>query len=950
MNFKLIKSRFFKTSAIAACVAAIFVCVCFFAWLNIKNFENVMVTQTQQHLSNIAKSESQSLEEMFRNLQNKLQMLAKDPRVRQAMIDHDPSLTDYGPEGDSPSEALFEQLSVEIDTLYRIDAKGFVQNRIPYMANRVGNDYSQKPGVKYVLENRVPYISDVFTASSGRHCMSVCSPVFQGEELLGIVRTIVYLDNIQKMVDHIKTGTNGYAWILSDNGSVVSHRDKELIGKNILEVNSEMDGDEEQEVAVINSMTSGGYGATVFVYDELSPVKNIMAWAPIVLGDKHWSIGVCTDYEEIASPVKAHSRNIFLGAGICLLLLSGTSIAYYKVSRKKTHLEAQMAISRVNDELQLTSMEREELSRELDNSKKMLDIVISNVPLCILWKDTESVYRGCNKAFAQEVGVSDPKELIGKTDRDFHWKLDEVETFSKLDKEVMKSGIPVLNAENTVILSDGSCRTTLSNRIPLQDIKGETNGVLVVYTDITETKDVQARVATESQKVHDIISSIDDGFVVVDSTGKIVEINSCFAKLSGNETGELKTKTLESINNKTFGAQLQEWLESYRRDNQNWCFEYDINNNKHEVKLSSVSKDGDGSLVVIQVVDISRFLDIRKDARKTLSKISHDLRTPISSITGFAELLQQEKLTEEQMEFVNTIHVNSNNLLDIITRAIKDAGLDIEGSEPQHYDVDNSEGAPVEQTEAEPGESSQTKSKDVEAKDVYYILLVDDVEENRMLAEVMLKGSKYRITSCVNGLEAVEHAAKTKFDLILMDIQMPQMDGYEATRAIRTKGKNQKTVIIAMTASTAKGDELKCLEVGCDDFIYKPVTKEILLRKICRFTEQAKQLATAEKGGNITSFLAENPDYTKLIETFVGNLPGRIEEMQSSLDENNLQDLAFKVHALKGLGGFAGFPIFTEKAKKIEQMINDCQIDKIQEQIDELARLCRRTRLRGPSK
>ncbi len=74
-----------------------------------------MVTQTQQHLSNIAKSESQSLEEMFRNLQNKLEMLAKDPRVQQAIIEHDPSFTDYGLKGDSPSEALFEQLSIEVD-------------------------------------------------------------------------------------------------------------------------------------------------------------------------------------------------------------------------------------------------------------------------------------------------------------------------------------------------------------------------------------------------------------------------------------------------------------------------------------------------------------------------------------------------------------------------------------------------------------------------------------------------------------------------------------------------------------------------------------------------------------------------------------------------------------------------------------------------------------------
>ncbi|MCK5564388.1 MAG: response regulator [Planctomycetes bacterium] len=950
MKFKPIKSKFFKALAIASCVTAIFVCVCFFAWLNIKNFENVMVTQIQQHLSNIAQSESQSLEEMFRNLQNKLQMLSKDPRIQQAIIDHDPSLTNYGPEGDSPSEALFEQLSVEIDNLYRLDARGFIQNRIPYKAYRVGVDFSQKPGIKYVLENHVPYISDVFTAGSGRHCMSVCSPVFQEKKLLGIIRTIIYLDNIQKMVDHIRLGKNGYAWILSHSGNIISHRNKEIVGKNIFALTGCAKNGIKPANIIFKSMTKGDCGTDTFVCSEFSTDKTIMAWAPIILGNEHWSIGVYTDYKDIASPINAHSRNIFLGIGICLCLLTATSIAYYRVSKKKTHLEAQMAISRVNDELQLTSIEREDLSRELGNSKKMLDIVISNVPLCILWKDTESVYRGCNKRFAQEVGIYDPKKLIGKTDRDFHWKRDEVETFSKLDKEVMKSGIPILNAENTATLSDGSCRTTLSNRIPLHNIKGEITGILVVYTDITETKNVQARFATESQKVHDIISSIDDGFVVVDDTGKIVEVNSYFAKLSGNETGQLKTKTLRSINNKAFGDQLQRWFESYRVDNKNWCFEYDINNRKHEVKLSSVSKDGDESLVVIQVVDISRFLDIRKDAEEALSKISHDLRTPISSITGFAELLQQEKLTEDQMEFVNTIHASSNNLLDIITKIIKEAGLDIEDSEPQHFDVDNSEEPAAEQADAEPEKPSQTKSTDVEAKDVYHILLVDDVEENRMLAEVMLKGSNYRITSCVNGLEAVEHAAKTEFDLILMDIQMPQMDGYEATRAIRTKSKNRKTAIIAMTASTAKGDELKCLEVGCDDFIYKPVTKEILLRKICRFTEQGKQLETAEKGGDITSFLAENPDYTKLIETFVGNLPGRIEEMQNSLDENNLQDLAFKIHALKGLGGFAGFPIFTEKAKNIEQMINDCQVDKIQEQIDELARLCRRTRLKGPLK
>ena len=81
---------------------------------------------------------------------------------------------------------------------------------------------------------------------------------------------------------------------------------------------------------------------------------------------------------------------------------------------------------------------------------------------------------------------------------------------------------------------------------------------------------------------------------------------------------------------------------------------------------------------------------------------------------------------------------------------------------------------------------------------------------------------------------------------------------------------------------------------------------------------------------------------------FVNNLPKRIEEMQEALNETNLQDLAFKVHALKGLGGFAGFPIYTEKAKILEQMICDNQVDKIQEQLDEMVQLCRKTKLIGP--
>ena len=229
--------------------------------------------------------------------------------------------------------------------------------------------------------------------------------------------------------------------------------------------------------------------------------------------------------------------------------------------------------------------------------------------------------------------------------------------------------------------------------------------------------------------------------------------------------------------------------------------------------------------------------------------------------------------------------------------------------------------------------------------DRYRILVADDIPENRMLIELMLKKAGYEVTLCSNGKEAVELAGKHEFDLILMDIQMDVMNGLDATRKIREKGLNKNCAVVAMTASIEKGDEVKCLEAGCDDCLFKPIKKELLLRKARKFVQQTRQMNVAKNEGQIQSVLAGNLEYHKIINMFVNNLPERIEEMQKALDKNNLNDLAFRIHALKGLGGFAGFPIYTEKAKVMEKLLKDKQIDKIQQQLDEMVKLCLRTAL-----
>jgi len=118
-----------------------------------------------------------------------------------------------------------------------------------------------------------------------------------------------------------------------------------------------------------------------------------------------------------------------------------------------------------------------------------------------------------------------------------------------------------------------------------------------------------------------------------------------------------------------------------------------------------------------------------------------------------------------------------------------------------------------------------------ELKQSIRILLAEDNPVNQKLAMIMLSKAGYKVTVVANGRLAVETfcACPKNFDTILMDIQMPEMDGYEATRQIRSQGFEQ-IPIIAMTANAMKGDKELCLAAGMNDYITKPIKREIVFQ------------------------------------------------------------------------------------------------------------------------
>jgi len=117
------------------------------------------------------------------------------------------------------------------------------------------------------------------------------------------------------------------------------------------------------------------------------------------------------------------------------------------------------------------------------------------------------------------------------------------------------------------------------------------------------------------------------------------------------------------------------------------------------------------------------------------------------------------------------------------------------------------------------------------------VLLVEDNLVNQKVATAMIRKLGCTVTVASNGARALEQLALRKFDLIFMDCQMPVMDGFEATRAIRQMAGDKRDIpIVAMTAHALKGDQQHCLEVGMNDYLAKPVRHSALiavLKKYC---------------------------------------------------------------------------------------------------------------------
>ena len=156
----------------------------------------------------------------------------------------------------------------------------------------------------------------------------------------------------------------------------------------------------------------------------------------------------------------------------------------------------------------------------------ILKLFINNIPQYIFWKDINSVYLGCNTKFAISAGFNCSEDIIGKTDYDLSWTKEEADFYRKIDQEVLKSGNPQLNFEETQTSKNGELRWLSTSKIPLFNDKNEIIGTLGWYNDITSYKTMEIQIDENNKELFDYSVQLEKSKNELESTNHDLELFS----------------------------------------------------------------------------------------------------------------------------------------------------------------------------------------------------------------------------------------------------------------------------------------------------------------------------------------------------------------------------------------------------------------------------------------
>ena len=239
------------------------------------------------------------------------------------------------------------------------------------------------------------------------------------------------------------------------------------------------------------------------------------------------------------------------------------------------------------------------------------------------------------------------------------------------------------------------------------------------------------------------------------------------------------------------------------------------------------------------------------------------------------------------------------------------------------------------------------------------VLLVEDGEINQKLILALLtQAGVTQVNTAVNGQLGFEQTQKNPYDIILLDMQMPVMDGYTAASAMRQAGVTAP--VIALTAHAMKGDRQKCIDAGCTDYLTKPIVHAELIEKMSQYcprpskrqAESASDPMTASQAKHSsaapaikTTLPTNNPVFLEIAQDFGQLLSDCIDGLREAAQVNDGDRIAHIAHDLVGTAGGAGFGAFTQPARRLETVAKEDDLHEIHTTIDQIRALAARVEI-----
>jgi CheY-like chemotaxis protein/HPt (histidine-containing phosphotransfer) domain-containing protein len=235
------------------------------------------------------------------------------------------------------------------------------------------------------------------------------------------------------------------------------------------------------------------------------------------------------------------------------------------------------------------------------------------------------------------------------------------------------------------------------------------------------------------------------------------------------------------------------------------------------------------------------------------------------------------------------------------------------------------------------------------------VLLVEDNPVNQEVASEMIKSLGCDAHVAGDGAQALEILRHARYDVVLMDCQMPRMDGFEAARAIRACERDgERTPIVALTANAMEGDREACLAAGMDDYLPKPFDREQLRAALRRWLPQAGAqsrgaAARAVDPAALDAIRALNPArggaiLAKVVAAYLASAPASLDEIRACVEAGDAEGVRFHAHALKSSSGNVGARGVAELARSLEREARAGDIGRAKDLADRLDDEWRRVR------